>query len=97
MSHIIAVLFEEKIEESYVAIRLEGPEPEVLFSKGPAFTKKMGPYPEPYAEATFKKWDYCMVENPPEVNPKDVQSIAAGLAHIVKTENNTAKYCPEKI
>ena len=38
---------------SYVAIAVDGTEPEVLFAEGPAFTKTMGPFPEAYAEATF--------------------------------------------
>ena len=44
MPRMVAVLFEENIEESYVAIEVDGTEPEVLFAKGPAFTKTMGPF-----------------------------------------------------
>jgi len=31
MAQIIAILFEDKIEESYIAVILEGEEPEILF------------------------------------------------------------------
>ncbi len=95
MPRIISILFEDKIEESYIAIELDGIEPEVLFMKGPAFVKQMGPFPVPYAEATFKKWNYCMVENPPEVDIKKVQSIADAMTHIVKKSDTTARYCSE--
>ena len=71
MPRMVAVLFEENIEESYVAIALDGTEPEVIFTKGPAFTKTMGPFPEAYAEATFRKWHYLKIINPPEVTVHD--------------------------
>ena len=92
MARIIAVLFEENKADSYVALMLDGSEPEVLFMKGPAFTKQMGPFPLPYAEATFKKWQYRMVTNPPEVNPKDIQSIVAALRRIMPAGDLSARY-----
>ena len=93
MSQIVAILFEEKIEESYIAIKLEGEEPEILFTKGPDFSKTMGPYPVPYAEATFKRWNYCLLENPPEIDLNDKKFIAETMVHILRQTDNTAKYC----
>ncbi len=95
MPQIVAILFEEKIEESYIAIKLEGEEPEILFTKGPDFSKTMVPYPVPYAEATFKRWYYCLLENPPEINLNDKKSILDKMVHILRQSNNTAKHCPE--
>jgi len=95
MPYIIAVLFEEKQEESYIAIKLDGEEPEIVFTKGPNFTKTMGPYPVPYAEATFKKWSYIMVENPPEIRLDDKESISDAIAHLCKQDGATVRYCPE--
>ncbi len=95
MPQIIAILFEEKTVESYIAVKLEGEEPEILFMKGPEFSKTMGPYPVPYAEATFRRWNYSMVENPPEIMLTDKKSIADALVHILRKDNNNAKYCPE--
>ena len=79
MPRIVAVLFEDTIEDSYIAIRLDGTEPEILFTKGPSFTKTMGPFPEAYAEATFKKWNYQNVINPPEVSINDQKSLRSAL------------------
>ena len=95
MPQIVAILFEDKKEESYIAIKLEGEEPEILFTKGPDFSKTMGPYPLPYAEATFKRWNYCLLENPPGIDLNDKKSIADTMVHILRQSNNTAKYCPE--
>lgn len=95
MPQIVAILFEEKIEESYIAIQLDGEEPEILFTKGPAFIKTMGPYPVPYAEATFKRWNYCLVENPPVINLSNKESLKNVMTHICRQSNHTAKYCPE--
>ena len=95
MPQIIAILFEEKIEDSYIAIKLDGEEPEILFTKGPNFTKTMGPYPVPYAEATFRKWNYCMVENPPEINLNDKSSLVNNMVHIRRQGKNSAKLCPK--
>jgi hypothetical protein len=75
MPHIVAVLFENTVEDSYIAIRLDGTEPEIIFTKGPSFTKTMGPFPEAYAEATFKKWKYLKIINPPEVSINDQESL----------------------
>ena len=79
MPQIVAVLFEDTVENSYIAIRLDGTEPEILFTKGPSFTKIMGPFPEEYAEATYKKWNYLKVINPPEVSINDQESLRAAL------------------
>jgi hypothetical protein len=79
MPQIVAVLFEDSVEDSYIAIRLDGTEQEILFTKGPSFTKTMGPFPAIYAEATFKKWKYLKVINPPEVNLNDQESLRAVL------------------
>lgn len=95
MPQIIALLFEDNIEESYIAIKLEGEEPEILFTKGPDFVKTMGPYPVPYAEATFRKWNYCRVKNPPEVTLRDKRSVTQALAHIRRLDGTTAYYCPQ--
>jgi hypothetical protein len=96
MPRIIAILFEEKKEESYIAIQLDGEDPLVLFSKGPGFTKTMGPFPVPYAEATFGKWDYCKVENPPYVNFGDKKSLIEAIHFIKRQHGNTARYSPDK-
>jgi len=90
MSCIIAILFEEHIDDSYVAVMLPGPDPEVLFMKGPGFTKTMGPFPRAYAEATFSKWGYCRLENPPEVNLKDTRSVADAVRRIVRNGETSA-------
>lgn len=95
MPQIVAVLFEDRTEDSYIAIRLEGAEPKILFTKGPLFLKTMGPYPVPYSEATFRRWKYSIVENPPEINLKDKKSLADALLHLRKQANNRARYCPE--
>jgi hypothetical protein len=92
MSCIIAVLFEETIDDSYVAVMTEDTEPEVLFMKGPGFVKTMGPFPLAYAEATFRKWGYCRVENPPEVHLKDIQTISGAVRRIVKNGEASAVY-----
>ncbi len=94
MPYLIAVLFEDKIEASYIAVKLEGEEPEILFMKGPEFKKTMGPFPVHYAEATFKKWNYCMVENPPAIELSDKKLILDVLAHMKKQNLNSAKYYP---
>jgi hypothetical protein len=80
MPQIVAVLFEDMLENSYIAIRLDGTEPEILFTKGPSFTKIMGPFPEAYAEATYKKWKYLKITNPPEVSIKDQESLRTALS-----------------
>jgi hypothetical protein len=80
MPRLIAILCEEEFDASYIAVELDDPdEPEVLFMKGPGFEKKMGPFPVPYAEATFSKWNYRRVKNPPHVALNDVQSLIATL------------------
>jgi len=80
MPRIIAILCEEEFDASYIAVELDGPdEPEVLFMKGPGFEKQMGPFPLPYAEATFSKWNYRRVKNPPYVALNDIQSLIATL------------------
>ncbi len=94
MPHIIAILFEEKIEDSYIAIKLDGEEPEILFTKGPGFAKTMGPYPQAYAEATFKRWNYCRVQNPPEIDLNDKQSLINTMVNIRRLDSKTARHCP---
>lgn len=96
MPRIIAILFEKKLAESFVAIQLDGEDPEILFTKGPTFVKTMGPYPKPYAEATFRRWHYCRVENPPEVNLKDKKTLLNAMTHLCKHGVDTARYCPEE-
>jgi hypothetical protein len=93
MDKIIAVLFEEKKEESYIAIELYGNEHEILLTKGPSFEKQMGPYPVPYAEATFKRWNYSKVKNPPEADLKDKKTLMKTMLSLYKTENNSAEFC----
>lgn len=95
MALIVAILFEENPEESYIAIQLDGAEPEILFTKGPDFTKTMGPYPVPYAEATYKRWSYCVVENPPSIQLSDKKSIRETLLHLRRQTAHTATYFPE--
>ena len=92
MPRMVAVLFEENIEESYVAIAVDGAEPEVLFAKGPAFTKTMGPFPEAYAEATFIKWHYLKIINPPEVNVRDGALLKNVLLRLRKHDQTSARY-----
>lgn len=82
MAIIVAVLFEEKLENSYLALQLDGPEPAILFTKGPDFTKQMGPFPVPYAEATFRKWNYRKLVNPPQVKLNDPGSLARALEQL---------------
>jgi hypothetical protein len=91
MPQIVAVLFENTVEDSYVAIRLDGTEPEIIFTKGPSFTKTMGPFPEAYAEATFKKWKYLKVINPPEVSINDQESLRDAILKL-RTCGSQAKY-----
>lgn len=83
MPRLIAILCEEEFDASYIAVELDDPEePEVLFMKGPGFEKQMGPFPLPYAEATFGKWNYHRVKNPPHVALNDVQSLASALRNL---------------
>jgi len=91
MPQIVAVLFENTVEDSYIAIRLDGTEPEIIFTKGPSFTKTMGPFPEAYAEATFKKWKYLKVINPPEVSINDQESLRDALLKL-QTCGSQAQY-----
>ena len=91
MPQIVAVLFENTVEDSYVAIRLDGTEPEIIFTKGPSFTKTMGPFPEAYAEATFKKWKYLKVINPPEVSISDQESLRDAILKL-RTCGSQAQY-----
>ena len=80
MPRLIAILCEEEFDASYIAVELDDPdEPEVLFMKGPGFEKQMGPFPLTYAEATFSKWNYRRVKNPPCVDLNDIQSLIATL------------------
>jgi len=96
MGKIIAILFEKKKEDSYIAIELEGKTPEVLLTKGPSFEKWMGPYPPAYAEATFNRWNYAKLVNPPEVNHKDKNALKQTLADIHRTDNQLARYRQKK-
>lgn len=95
MPCIVAVLFEENIQDSYIAVELEGEEPLILFAKGPLFTKRMGPFPVPYAEATFKKWNYCRVENPVQVDLNDPRSMLEKMVRLQRQDERTARYFPE--
>jgi hypothetical protein len=92
MAMIVAVLFEEKLENSYLALQLDGPEPEILFTKGPDFTKQMGPFPPEYAEATFRRWQYCKVTNPPQVKANDPAALAAALQRLERASETTCHY-----
>jgi hypothetical protein len=92
MPRMVAVLLEETIEASYVAIELDGSEPEILFTKGPAFTKTMGPFPRTYAEATFRKWNYRKIINPPEVNVQDGALLRDMLLHLRIHDQTSARY-----
>ncbi len=85
----------KKKEESYLAIELDGNEPEILLTKGPFFEKQMGPYPAPYAEATFKRWNYSKVKNPPEADIEDKKALMKTMLSIHKTEDNSAEYCTQ--
>lgn len=95
MATIVAVLFEEKLENSYLALQLDGPEQEILFTKGPDFTKSMGPFPEAYAEATFRTWNYCKVSNPPHVRAHDPGSLARALQRLRPESDRGARYIEE--
>ncbi len=95
MCRIIAVLFEERKEDSYIAVELEGTEREILFMKGPAFVKTMGPFPPAYARATFEKWNYCRVENPPVVSLSDTSTLAATMMQLTRSGDNKAVYRPD--
>jgi len=96
MATIVAVLFEEKLENSYLALQLDGPEQEILFTKGPDFTKSMGPFPEAYAEATLRIWNYCKVLNPPQVFENDPNSLARALK-LLRRESDTAARCVDEV
>ena len=91
MPQIVAVLFEDTVEDSYLAIRLDGTEPEIIFTKGPSFTKTLGPFPEAYAEATFKKWKYLKIINPPEVSINDQESLRDAILKL-RTCGSQAQY-----
>ncbi len=91
MPQIVAVLFENTVEDSYIAIRLDGTEPEIIFTKGPSFTKTMGPFPKAYAEATFKKWKYLKIINPPEVSINDQESLRDAILKL-RTCGSQAQY-----
>ena len=95
MALLVAILFEEPLEESYIAIQLDGPEPEILFTKGPSFTTTMGPFPVPYARATFERWRYCLLENPPEVWLTDPRSLRDTMLHIRRQDERTARHVPD--
>lgn len=94
MPRLIAILFEQDTEASYLAVELDGSEePEVLFMKGPGFEKRMGPFPMPYAEATFSKWNYRRVKNPPHVDLNDTRALRAALRSLKPDLPGTALYC----
>jgi hypothetical protein len=80
MPRIIAILCEDDPDAAYIAVELDSPEePEVLFMKGPGFEKRMGPFPLPYAEATFSRWNYRRVKNPPQVALNDAQALLSAM------------------
>jgi hypothetical protein len=91
MATIVAILFEEKLENSYLALQLDGPEPEILFTKGPDFTKRMGPF----AEATFRTWNYCKVSNPPQVFENDPGSLSRALQRLRRESDTAARSVDE--
>lgn len=95
MASIVAILFEENPENSYIALQLDGPEPEILFTKGPDFRKRMGPYPEAYAEATYRTWHYCKVVNPPQVFENDPRSLSAAVGRLRRESDTAARFIPE--
>jgi hypothetical protein len=95
MATIVAILFEEKLENSYLALQLDGLEPEILFTKGPDFTKRMGPFPEAYAEATFRTWNYCKVSNPPQVFENDPGSLSRALQRLRRESDTAARSVDE--
>jgi hypothetical protein len=39
----------------------------------------MGPFPLPYAEATFSRWNYRRVKNPPQVALNDAQALLSAM------------------
>jgi hypothetical protein len=93
MPRIIAVLFEQEPDASYIAVELDDPEePEVLFMKGPGFEKQMGPFPLPYAEATFSRWNYRRVKNPPQVVLNDAQALLSAM-RALKPDCNGGAVC----
>jgi len=95
MPRLIAILFEEEPDASYIAVELDNAdEPEVLFMKGPDFEKRMGPFPRPYAEATFSKWNYRRVHNPPHVALNDAHALLAALRDLKPDSPGAAVYCP---
>jgi len=95
MPRIIAILFEEEPDDSYIAVELDtADEPEVLFMKGPGFEKQMGPFPRPYAEATFTKWNYHRVANPPQVTLNDATSLRSALRNLKPESSGMAVYAP---
>ncbi len=95
MATIVAILFEEKLENSYLALQLDGPEPEILFTKGPDFTNRMGPFPEAYAEATLRIWNYCKVLNPPQVFENDPGSLAQAIKLLRRESDTAARFVDE--
>lgn len=93
MPRLIAVLFEDDPDAAYIAVELDDPDaPEVLFMKGPGFEKQMGPFPLPYAEATFSMWNYLRVTNPPHVVLNDVSALRAALRSL-KPDCNGGAVC----
>jgi hypothetical protein len=95
MPRIIAILFEEDPDASYIAVELDTvDEPEVLFMKGPGFEKQMGPFPLPYAEATFSRWNYSRVVNPPHVAINDVRALRNALRNLKPDSSGMAVYAP---
>jgi len=93
MPRLIAVLFEEEADASYIAVELDDTdEPEVLFMKGPGFEKQMGPFPLPYAEATFSRWKYRRIKNPPHVVLNDAKALLSAMRSL-KPDCNGGAVC----
>jgi hypothetical protein len=93
MPRIIAILFEDEPDAAYIAVELDSPEePEVLFMKGPGFEKRMGPFPLPYAEATFSRWNYRRVKNPPPVVLNDAKALLSAMRALKPDCNGGAAY-----
>ena len=52
----------------------------------------MGPFPEAYAEATFRKWHYLKIINPPQVTVRDAALLKKVLLRLQKYDETSARY-----
>jgi hypothetical protein len=55
----------------------------------------MGPFPEAYAEATFRTWNYRKVSNPPQVRAHETSSLAQALQRLRPESATGARYSEE--